>query len=71
MDWLVEAVVYGGGGALLGLGLALLIASRWRSQTLVMILVPGLTLAGFLAGALGGESGITWVGRMIRERESR
>src|SRR5829696_8353392 len=55
-DLLVESLVYGGGGALLGLGLGLLIVSRvpvvrlgggWR-------LIAGLTIAGFLAGTLGG-----------------
>jgi hypothetical protein len=72
VDWLVEAVVYGGGGGVLGLGLALLILSRFR------ILVPWepawmllavLTLVGFLAGTLGGERGVNWLGRIIRDRE--
>ena len=70
-DLLVEALVYGGGGALLGLGLGLLIVSRvpffragggWR-------LTLGLTVAGFLAGTFGGERGVNWVGRLIRSRE--
>jgi hypothetical protein len=77
VDWLVETVVYGGGGALLGLGLALVILSRWGGPLawdvwgLGWILVPGLSLIGFLAGLLGGERGINWVGRMIRSHESR
>jgi hypothetical protein len=71
VDWLVESVVYGGGGALLGFGLGLLIVARlplfrvgghWET-------VAGLTAAGFLFGVLGGESGINWIGRRIRERE--
>jgi len=71
VDLLIESVVYGGGGALLGLGLGLLIVSRvpflWplgRGR-----LIAGLTVAGFLAGTFGGERGVNWVGRMIRSRE--
>ncbi len=30
LDWLIEITLYGGGGALLAFGLALLILSRWR-----------------------------------------
>jgi hypothetical protein len=79
LDWLVEAVVYGGGGAFLGCGLAFLILSqlpRVTGRGLVPIegawaLVGGLTLLGFLFGALGGERGVNWVGRMIRAREER
>ena len=78
-DWLVETVVYGGGGALLGCGLAFLILSqlpRLMGRGLVPLeaawaLVGGLTLLGFLFGAFGGERGVNWVGRMIREREER
>jgi len=72
-DWLVEALVYGGGGALLGLGLALVLLSRlsvfghWSAR----YLIPGLTVIGFLAGLLGGERGINFVGEMIRDRENR
>ena len=73
VDWLVESVVYGGGGALLGFGLAMLVVvrlplfrvgGRWET-------VAVLTVAGFLLGVLGGERGINWVGRLIREREER
>ncbi len=73
-DWAVEAIVYGGGGALLGLGLGLLIVSqtaRVLRHPLMACLVPGLTLAGFLAGLLGGERGVNWIGRTIRDRENR
>lgn len=73
MDWLVEAVVYGGAGALLGLGLSLLIVGRFRmlGPRQGWMLIPMLTLVGFVAGLLGGEAGINWIGRMIRERENR
>lgn len=73
-DWVVEAVVYGGGGGLLGLGLGVLITSQAlrviRAPALGWVLVAGLTLAGFLVGLLGGERGINWIGRMIRGREN-
>src|SRR5262245_12081479 len=71
VDLLIESVIYGGGGALLGLGLGFLIVSRvpafrlgGRGRTIVV-----LTVAGFLAGTFGGERGVNWVGRMIRSRE--
>jgi hypothetical protein len=35
------------------------------------MLVAGLTVVGFLAGTLGGERGVNWIGRMIRERENK
>ena len=74
MDWLVEAVVYGGGGAVLGFGLAVLILAQWRFAGVSeeeMAFSAGLTLMGFLIGLFGGERGINWVGRIIREREDR
>jgi hypothetical protein len=74
-DWLVEAVVYGGGGAFLGFGLAVLILSQSRGLIVTRrgswALLATLTLAGFLAGLLGGERGLNWVGRMIRDRENQ
>ncbi len=72
-DLLIESLVYGGGGALLGLGLGLLIVSRVPAYRLTggWKLIAGLTVAGFLAGTFGGERGVNWVGRMIRDREER
>ncbi len=73
-DWLVEAVVYGGGGAFLGLGLGLLILSHWRPLVGLLdgwVFVAGLAAVGFLAGLFGGERGVNWVGRRIRDRENR
>jgi hypothetical protein len=73
-DWLVEAAVYGGGGALLGFGLAVLLL-RWVYVGSAMwlwyewSLIAGLVLVGFLAGLFGGEAGVNWVGRMIRDHE--
>ena len=70
-DLVIESVVYGGGGALLGLGLGLLIVSRVPLFRLTgrWEFIAGLTVAGFLLGALGGERGVNWVGRLIRSRE--
>ena len=66
----IELLVYGTGGGLLGFGLGLLIASQiyygFRKSWLIIV---GLTLAGFLIGGFGGERGINWIGRMIRDRE--
>src|SRR5437879_2951218 len=52
-DWLVEALVYGGGGALLGLGLALAMLAVFVRVGFRMVgiwggavLIPALTLAG-------------------------
>jgi len=74
-DWVVEAVVYGGGGGLLGFGLGLLIVSQlargFRHPYVGGIIVAGFTLAAFLVGLLGGERGINWIGRTIRDRENR
>src|SRR5580704_13978954 len=74
VDWGVEAVVYGGGGALLGLGLALLILGQ--SRGLIgprggWPLLLALPTSGFLLGLFGGERGINWIGQMIRDREKR
>lgn len=68
-DWVVEVVVYGGCGALLGFGLGVLILSRIPIFRKTKELVIGLTVLGFLAGTLFGEAGLNWVGRRIRERE--
>lgn len=75
LDYFVELLVYGGGGALLGFGLFLLIViripfltrlsgRRWTACAILMLL-------GFLLGAFGGERGINWLGQKIREREQR
>ena len=76
-DRVVETVVYGGGGALLGLGLAILILSQIRGTVVfadlpfAWLLVAGLTVVGFLFGFLLGERGMEVIGRAIRDRESR
>src|SRR5262245_22337230 len=78
-DWLVEAVVYGGGGALVGFGLAALILGQVAGRSGAGAAVGargwpifvGLTLLGFVLGTLGGERGITWIGEMIRDQEKK
>src|SRR5262249_50250058 len=69
-DWIIETVLYGGGGALLGFGLAVLILSQLRLMRLGWMLILVCTAAGFLLGSLGGERGIEWIGRIIRDREN-
>ena len=69
VDWLVEALVYGGGGALLGLGLGLLLLRAFLRGGFVLL--GSCMLLGFLAGLLGGERGVNWIGQMIRDREER
>ena len=58
VDFLVEIVVYGLGGAFLGFGLAVLILSRawfWNRGSGLTFVVT-LTIVGFLAGLFGGGS---------------
>jgi hypothetical protein len=72
LDWLIEGVVYGGGGAELGGGLGVVLVAalaRMYLFRLGIFLIPLLTLAGFLVGLFGGERGINWLGRMIRGNE--
>jgi hypothetical protein len=72
IDWVVETLVYGGGGALLGLGLGVLLAGEivflFRRTAYIML---GFAVLGFLLGTFGGERGINWLGRLIRDREQR
>ena len=70
-DFVVETVVYGGGGAVLGFGLGALVASRLPIPVgkPTKYIVGGCTLAGFLLGAVGGEPAVNWVGRLLRDRE--
>src|SRR5215813_9178245 len=71
VDWLVELLIYGGGGGLLGLGLGLVIASRiwWWGRGGAWSIVVVTTLVGLLLGTFGGERGVNWVGSMIRDHE--
>ena len=73
LDWLIEWVVYGGGGGLLGFLLALLLLSRvpFLGRVANRSLLFGCTLVGLLAGGLGGEAGVNWLGRIIRDWEKK
>jgi hypothetical protein len=72
IDWLVETVIHGGGGAVLGLILAFMIVSQFGGQWEALLgFIPALSLIGFLAGLLMGERGVNWLGQMIREQENR
>ena len=71
VDWLVEGLVYGGCGAILGLGLALLLLRGFAIVYISWVIIPVLMLMGFLAGLFGGERGINWLGEMIRGQENR
>src|SRR5262249_38282226 len=79
-DWAVEAVVYGGGGALLGggFGLFLLMVLSYGLRGVAFsildivwswIIIGGPAILGFLIGLLFGERGINWIGRLIRGLE--
>src|SRR5262249_18605859 len=73
-DFIVEAVVYGGGGALLGFGAGLVPPCQSRVGLIPgrpRLFILGLTLTGFLIGLFGGERGINWLGRLLRERTDR
>jgi hypothetical protein len=73
-DWVVEGLVYGLGGGFVGMALAVLILSqsyRFGVVYRAWVLVPALTLLGLLVGLLGGERGIGWLRRIIRDREDR
>src|SRR5436190_16577221 len=68
-DRLVEAFVCGGGGALLGFGLAVVIMSRLPVRSAFVI--AAMTIAGGLAGFLCGERAIDWIGKLIRDNGRR
>jgi hypothetical protein len=59
-DWIIELVVYGGGGALLGFLLGLILPGPFA------LLWLGCILVGFVGGTLFGERGVNWIGQMLR-----
>jgi hypothetical protein len=74
-DVLATTAVYGGGGAVLGLGLALVLLASLRYATWFtpvefdLAVLLGLPLVGGAVGTLFGERGINWIGRLIRDHE--
>jgi hypothetical protein len=70
VDFLVTRLVYGGGGAVLGLAVSLIFGARLAARvgfdrgSLVVFLAP--PLLGLLIGALFGEAGVGWIGRLFR-----
>ena len=73
LDWILEFVIYGFGGGLLGLlfGFMLFRYSPWliRRGVAGLIFVGVMALVGFLAGGLFGERGINWIGSHVRGLE--
>jgi hypothetical protein len=70
LDWLIESLVYGGAGALIGFGLCIAIFSRLPFARRSTEIVLAVTLLGWLAGTIFGERGVNWMGQKMRDRES-
>ncbi len=70
LDWLVEAVVYGGAGALLGFVLSVALFSRVPLVRRPTEVTVAMTAFGLLLGVLFGERGINWIGQKLRDREN-
>jgi cell division protein FtsX len=70
-DYLVECFVYGGGGAIIGCALGVLIAMRLPVPVgkPTKYIVATFAVLGLLVGAVGGEPAINWIGRWLRDRE--
>ena len=79
-DWAVEAIVYGGGGALICGGGALFVVAALlpgigREGGVAFFEIGWIAIAvfavlGFLIGLVFGERGINWIGRLIRRAET-
>lgn len=71
-DRLVEGLVYGAGGALLGLILGVGILAALKEAAAVLWPIPAaLTLAGLFGGVFFGEAGVGWIGKTLRAGEDR
>lgn len=69
-DFLVETLVYGLGGGVLGFCLGALIVSQFGlGLRRSWVILAGLAAGGLLFGGLGGERAINWIGQKIRDRE--
>ena len=69
-DWFVEALVYGGAGALVGFALSVAIFSRIPLFRRPIEVTIAMTAFGLLVGTLFGERGINWLGQKLRDREN-
>ncbi len=69
-DWLLESLIYGGAGALIGFGLSVAILSRLFIFRRPADIIVAVTLFGFAVGTLFGERGINWIGQKLRDREN-
>ena len=71
LDWILEFVIYGGGGAflcgLLGFAIAARVRGNWEVRVMI---IGGMTLGGFLIGALFGERGINVIGALFDDRRT-
>lgn len=67
----IETLIYGGGGAMIGLLFGIVLVSQIPTFRTGKYVIAVLTFAGLLVGTFGGERGINWIGRKIRDREQR
>lgn len=71
LDWLIEFVLCGGAGAILGFCLAVFVVLRlglpFRFMEARLTIVASCVLVGFILGALGGIRGLDWMGRRVRK----
>ena len=70
LDWLIEALVYGGTGALIGFVLSIAIFARIPIVRRPLEVTLAFTAFGLLVGTLFGERGINWIGQKLRDREN-
>jgi hypothetical protein len=72
LDWILEFVIYGGGGAFLCGLLGFAITSRLRSRhwETYLLVIGGAASVGFLVGALFGERGINRIGELFDDRRT-
>ncbi|MDY3557161.1 DUF1922 domain-containing protein [Gemmata sp. JC717] len=70
LDWLLEALIYGGAGALIGFGLSVAVLSRLPVFRRPGEVIAAATVLGLAAGTAFGERGINWLGQKLRDREN-
>ncbi len=70
-DWLVESLVYGGAGALVGFMLSVMIFTRIPLVRRPIEVTIAMIAFGLVVGTLFGERGINWLGQKLRDRENR